>query len=601
MTKTLRYAAVTAAIVIAPASRAVAQIFSPGPLGKAHAHLEGMSNCTECHDVGKKVDGALCLKCHKELAEAISGGQGYHAALKKEGKSCISCHKDHRGENATLAIWPAVVDKFDHSRTGWTLVGRHAKAKCDACHRAELIKDPALKKRLSQRPSASYLGLSTGCPSCHFDEHRGQLGRDCDRCHDSNAFKPAGGFKHEKSFKLTGAHERVECLKCHPVEADTSKQHWLPAPVKPESFARYTSVGKGGCVGCHKDVHVGKFGRHCESCHTTDSWTRTHIANKNTAFHDKTRYPLKGLHQTVACDRCHPKSPKGGIQNKGFPFAHCNDCHLDAHFDQIAKDAAGFVPCERCHDEEGFFPPSYAVLEHDKSRYPLKGAHRASPCNACHKAQPEAFAEKIPARFKAADYERRGTELLNFTRIKLPEKELGLCDSCHEDPHAGQFARGPRPRACADCHKVSSFTDVRFNHSVDSTFALVGKHAKAGCGSCHRPRRDGTSVVYRGTPRRCADCHVDPHLGQFRSQAEAGKDCDVCHGNDGYKPTLFSHDDERFTTFKLTGKHLGLACGKCHPKRSLNPGVEAVWYRGVPDRCDACHENVHSMGTGGKR
>ena len=38
-----------------------AQIISPGKLSAAHASLDGMTNCTQCHELGKK--GASDAKC----------------------------------------------------------------------------------------------------------------------------------------------------------------------------------------------------------------------------------------------------------------------------------------------------------------------------------------------------------------------------------------------------------------------------------------------------------------------------------------------------------------------------------------------------------
>jgi uncharacterized paraquat-inducible protein A len=40
---------------------------SPGELSAAHAGLEGMSNCTRCHAMGKAIANHKCLDCHQEL------------------------------------------------------------------------------------------------------------------------------------------------------------------------------------------------------------------------------------------------------------------------------------------------------------------------------------------------------------------------------------------------------------------------------------------------------------------------------------------------------------------------------------------------------
>ena len=50
---------------------------SPGDLTTAHAKLEGMSNCTQCHDLGNKVTNARCLACHKELQSLITQTVSY--------------------------------------------------------------------------------------------------------------------------------------------------------------------------------------------------------------------------------------------------------------------------------------------------------------------------------------------------------------------------------------------------------------------------------------------------------------------------------------------------------------------------------------------
>ena len=53
---------------------------SPGDLTSAHAHLEGISNCTQCHVLGDKVTNDKCLPCHKEINTRIQQRKGYHAS-----------------------------------------------------------------------------------------------------------------------------------------------------------------------------------------------------------------------------------------------------------------------------------------------------------------------------------------------------------------------------------------------------------------------------------------------------------------------------------------------------------------------------------------
>ena len=63
---------------------------SPGDLTTAHASLEGMSNCTQCHDLGNKVTNAKCLECHKELRALITRKKGYHASKDVKAKDCFT-------------------------------------------------------------------------------------------------------------------------------------------------------------------------------------------------------------------------------------------------------------------------------------------------------------------------------------------------------------------------------------------------------------------------------------------------------------------------------------------------------------------------------
>ena len=79
-------------------STATAQI-SPGDLCKAHADLEGVSNCNRCHEIGNKVSRAKCLDCHKEIKANIDAKKGYHASAEVSAKECAVCHNDHHGRN----------------------------------------------------------------------------------------------------------------------------------------------------------------------------------------------------------------------------------------------------------------------------------------------------------------------------------------------------------------------------------------------------------------------------------------------------------------------------------------------------------------------
>ena len=96
---------------------------SPGDLSEAHAELEGMSNCTLCHDLGDKVSDRKCLDCHTEIQSLINNNRGYHAESTVKAKDCFECHSDHHGRKFDMVRFDE--DNFDHDLTGYGLEGKH--------------------------------------------------------------------------------------------------------------------------------------------------------------------------------------------------------------------------------------------------------------------------------------------------------------------------------------------------------------------------------------------------------------------------------------------------------------------------------------------
>jgi len=85
------------------------------------------------------------------------------------------------------------------------------------------------------------------------------------------------------------------------------------------------------------------------------------------------------------------------------------------------------------------------------------------------------------------------------------------CQSCHSDPHAGQF--GPTQAVnCASCHReAGTFKNLLFDHK-NSRFPLDEVHSKVACAKCHVPVPvgDGIKAIrYKPLGTKCGDCH-DP-------------------------------------------------------------------------------------------
>lgn len=573
-------------LLVLGSAAARADLFSPGDLAKAHANLEGLSNCTKCHPAGQQLSQQSCLACHKELQPRIEKSAGLHGRLSGEKRDCERCHREHAGRDHDLMGWGAAGKKgFDHGRTGWALKGGHAKLECTDCHEKRRIVWPVALKLLEVRPH-TMLGLPRECEDCHFDEHRGQQQEDCAYCHNEKAWKPAPGFDHnETDYKLTGKHAKVKCSGCHQSAKDPEK-HGFPAP-KSETFLRFADVPFGSCLDCHKDVHDNRFGQRCQSCHSTVDWHTIRNASKEREFHDKTKFPLKGAHVDVDCKACH--GPFKGIpaKFKGLAFKQCTDCHADAHLGQL--DVGKKPPdCTTCHTVDAFTPAKYTLAEHQKTKYPLDGAHAVVPCDACHAATP-ALSKAIPKAVQA-DLKKRGRpERFSFALYRFT-KDTQACDTCHEDVHKGQLSKVQG--GCAGCHQVASFAKVTFDHDKGSNYPLTGKHRETACTKCHFAPKAGAAVVYKPLETVCTACHADEHAGQFAPAGGGPTDCEKCHKTDGFQQLVFQHAPP-FTDYLLDGQHAKVACEKCHPKVTVARKVQAARYKPLPRTCEGCHADFH--------
>ncbi|MEN8006795.1 MAG: hypothetical protein ABFS42_07240 [Candidatus Krumholzibacteriota bacterium] len=530
---------------------------SPGPLSRPHAHLEGLKKCSNCHKLGSRQVGEKCLECHQEIAAMRRGGSGLHAG--DDFGDCVTCHVEHQGEDFELIYWPQGTEGFDHRTAGFELTGRHQDLGCRKCHYAKYVVDASALKAKNKNLGRTYLGLDPACISCHEDVHRpaGQATaavKACTDCHDTARWKPAPLFVHDKTaFPLTGKHKVVDCAKCHVPSTDNGKD--LSALV-------FAALPHATCTDCHKDPHAGALGPDCRQCHTTEGW----LVIKGDSFdHSRTRYPLLGLHAKVTCAGCHSRN------RKKPDFTACNSCHGDAH------DSAGLARprlgrCEDCHTVDGFRPAEYSLAKHAETAFGLRGAHRATPCNACHKPRgagldPKA-AELVPAH--------------------------GACTDCHQDPHRGQTGKYLADRGCAACHTEDSWRVVSFDHEPTG-FNLEGRHAGTACLSCH-PRSEA-EVPFAGAARHCAGCHEDVHRGQFADKVTADGQavaCDHCHVTVDWLAEKFNHD--RDSVFALKGGHERVACTVCH--RPLQDGNDRLLhFKPLPTACKDCH--VHVPGPGG--
>lgn len=535
---------------------------------------------------------ARCLGCHKEIAWLTAQNRGFHA---RGGRGeCASCHPDHAGRSFALIKWPdGARDRFDHARAGWVLEDKHASLACEKCHTNEL--------RVSQsaalaptRSTPGWTGLETTCASCHTDVHNNSLGRECGSCHTASGWAPASRFDHARSdYPLTGKHADVACAQCH-VPPARGANDGRPA------VAAFKPLPHADCVACHRDPHAGRLTGRCESCHATGGFN---TINGRAFSHDRTRFPLKGKHATVACAACHAGYPA----TMTLPaFSTCASCHADPHAGQATLVGAA-VDCASCHTVDGFSPTTFTVAQHARTRYPLEGRHAAAACATCH------------THVTAPASSGRGAAVRVVMR-----PVANHCESCHAAAHGDQLAARPDGGACASCHTVAGWTSTTFGVEEHSAlrFPLTGRHATVACAACHAAQRPGLSpiapsrsvgsanVVLTRTERSCDACHRDPHGGRYATTpAPEQGTCVRCHDTRAFHPSTIDADAHGSFAFALEGAHRAVACVACHTTMKsgalgaslkLAAASPAVTYTLPGATCAGCHASPHGAQFAGR-
>lgn len=189
-----------------------------------------------------------------------------------------------------------------------------------------------------------------------------------------------------------------------------------------------------------------------------------------------------------------------------------------------------------------------------------------------------------------------GKEVLDAKCLDC-HKEIDTRIKTHEGYHATIGAKH-----CSECHgehngrdfEIVRFDTTSFDHAAVG-FKLEGKHTIIGCKACHTgknvlsPDLQQFSMArkqrtYLGTSTACKLCHEDQHKGQFTN------DCSSCHTADRWKPaSQFLHDQSKYP---LTGKHLKVACNRCHDK-TLEDGKTIQYTHMVFSACNPCHSDPH--------
>jgi hypothetical protein len=286
------------------------------------------------------------------------------------------------------------------------------------------------------------------------------------------------------------------------------------------------------CYSCHMedDPHRGNLGEACADCHSETAWTDV------TFDHDSvTGYPLTGAHAATTCVSCHVEQ-----RYESTPDT-CIGCHRD---DDTHLGTNG-PTCQDCHSTQNW---QDVLFDHFvRSGFALDGAHSDLTCESCHEGN------------------------------KLEQQPPTACYGCHQEDDTHDGVNGT---VCNDCHRVTEWLDVTFDHARDADFALNGAHAELECASCH------LEPVAAALPATgCFGCHAedDPHESQL------GEQCATCHSEIAWTQSLrFDHD---LTRFPLLGRHAETVCEDCHASHA---------YLDAPEQCIDCHreDDAHERRLG---
>jgi len=483
----------------------------PGDVISGHADIE--KECDSCHvkfDREKQIE--LCVGCHEEVGDDIASDQGFHGRDRNaKRRECSYCHTDHEGRDANIV--PLDEGSFGHKTTDFPLIGKHDGIECSSCH----------------EPDTKHRDAPSTCLACHETDspHDESTGTECGSCHSPTGWEDVTFDHEETGFTLIGTHATTGCLDCH------SEHTFVDTPTT--------------CFGCHAedDAHDGRSGEECGNCHKPTDWHDTSFDHGR-----DTSFELTGKHASLVCDDCHSDDPFSDVMDTACFTCHqdndnheghfgerCDTCHVPEGFDDVRFDhnvdtshalhgAHVSVECSACHIEPLFEAKPQAIcgechkdddphngtqgmqctdchnedswqenvfFDHDLTHFPLLGKHADAECTACHETQ-------------------------------VFQDAPDTCSACHtdDDPHGDRFSQN-----CAMCHSPVDWTNWRFDHNTQTTFALDGAHTSVECDTCHRQSLD----VQMRLGSRCSDCHTsdDIHNGEF------GADCGRCHSSESFE------------------------------------------------------------------
>lgn len=185
--------------------------------------------CQACHTNGNfQLTYSDCYQCHRTDYQRPTDPNHVSAGF---SHNCLGCH--------STTTWSGL--SFDHSKTTFSLTGKHLTITCQLCH-----------------TNGNYQLAYTNCYQCHQTNFQQTTNpnhatesfpHDCAMCHNTSVWTP-NTMNHDAAyFKIYSGHHNgrwSRCSQCHTTLGN---------------FAAWTCASGG----CHAAAH--NQGRNCYGCH----------------------------------------------------------------------------------------------------------------------------------------------------------------------------------------------------------------------------------------------------------------------------------------------------------------------------------------------
>jgi hypothetical protein len=242
---------------------------SPGPLVQGHAELA--TDCFACHTPLQGAAADRCIVCHALPEIGLRTTKGVVVTRARPIKvsfhqelgdpNCMACHSDHAGPKLTQRSRKPFSHAMLRESTRDSCATCHAapanemhrrlNVACSKCHQTQAWKPAGFDHAALPAAQASR------CEACHkapADKLHGQISGNCAQCHKLPAWKPAN-FDHDRFFPL-GRDHNASCVTCHSAG----------------NYSQYT------CYGCHEHTPANMQARHREEAagENLDNCVRCH-------------------------------------------------------------------------------------------------------------------------------------------------------------------------------------------------------------------------------------------------------------------------------------------------------------------------------------